>query len=230
MVFEQLLERLKGIEETRDLARAFDPDRADHVDRVVRALLQQFHRSEDWSEFHLLISASERQLVCVARDVTREVGAAVAPEKLACALYSRILLDTQRQWPDIHDFLRRARASLVEMTERWVQLTARGEVDCDVNSPSFELHVSERSESSTDEHERWVREYLRTASRAFHTLSRADRRLLLAAAVDEAGPDELARIAGVSAMELGEALRAAEDRCDRARRRLFDAPEEGGPR
>jgi len=228
-VSEALLKRLQKLAGADALASGrFETGNASHVDRAAAALLERFYRENDTAAFELLVEISQPLLGEAARQITRDIGLAIAPGELVAEYFSRLFVDLRQPSPKLESLVAAATASMKEEATRRVRTLARR------IRPIEETVAGEPVGASQDltADQRLAGRFAALVSMCFHGLDEADRRLLLALELDRLSYAEIGERYGIYQDEVANQVRRARGRLAARIAAVFAAlqpEEEGGP-
>jgi hypothetical protein len=178
------------------------------LNQKARALRLRFLRSNDVAAFRALVLLLEGPMLPVAHALTRELGLALPATQLLADHLAEVFTDLRDPPVDEPDVLGAAERAMRRLAEARLdalrEATARGEARPDLLPTEAHAHLR----SLADPGNLGVR-FLVIVNHAFHDLSEDDRRLLLAADVDRAPLEELARASGLRAAMAQRRLRKA---------------------
>ena len=206
---DALLKRLQKLAGAGALVskERFETGNAAHVDRAAAALLERFYRENDAAAFELLVEISQPLLGEAARQITRDIGLAIAPGELVAEYFSKIFVDLRPPANRIEGLVAAATASMKEEATRRVRTLARRirpiEEEAGANAPANDLTADQRLAGR----------FAALVSMCFHGLDETDRRLLLALEIDRLSYAEIGERFGIYQDEVP-------DRVVRARGRL----------
>jgi RNA polymerase sigma-70 factor (ECF subfamily) len=216
------------------MAPGFDPASDADVEGLAGGLLHLFRQNDDRAAFELMFELCVRQLMDMARRITRRVGLAIDPEDLVSTYMCRLFTDLRKDQPRVRSFfglsytamrnealnqvrlLRRAQARHLAY-DRWLR---------DHHGPSDPAVVTDHAEQ-IDQVRRLGAVFLAIVSRCFHQLGERDRRILLAREVDGLSYDEIAETLELPRGQVGMILKRARERFGRNIAATFAAAPEG---
>ena len=233
---DALLKRLLKLAGAGALAspERFDPRDRAQVDRAAAALLERFYRENDTAAFELLVEISQPLLGEAARQITREVGLAIAPGELVAEYFSRLFVDLRQPSPKLESLVAAATASMKEEATRRVRTLARRIRPAEETVAGEPVgSAAEPAGASQDltADQRLAGRFAALVSMCFHGLDEADRRLLLALEVDRLSYAEIGERYGIYQDEVADQVRRARGRLAARIAAVFAAlqPEEDGP-
>ena len=233
---DALLKRLQKLAGAGALAskERFEPGDPRHVDRAAAALLERFYRENDTAAFQLLVEISQPLLGEAARQITRDVGLAVAPGELVADYFSRLFVDLRQPSPKLESLVAAATASMKEEATRRVRTLARRirPADETMGEPVGAAGEPVGAAQDRTADQRLAGRFAALVSMCFHGLDEADRRLLLALEVDRLSYAEIGERYGIYQDEVAHQVVRARGRLAARIAAVFAAlqpEEEGGP-